>query len=163
MPRAPSAGRPHRPRFPGVFLARQRRADSRTRCRDAVARESPETRRAPMPHGWHRRRPRSGASSRAASPILVSGGFALAGPGNDGVRAVHRRSVRQREDRKLLLSADPLEVGTLPGCADRERASLAEDDALVHDPRLVERFMSATATVRQERWAPTSNVAGVEG
>src|SRR4051794_41688982 len=80
-------------------------------------------------------------------PISMSGGFALAGPGNDRVRAGYRRSVRQREDRKLLLSADPLEVGTPPGCADGERAALAEDDAFVHDPGLVERFMSATATV----------------
>src|SRR5207253_9513578 len=52
------------------------------------------------------------------APISVSGGSARAGPCDDGVRAVHRRSVRQREDRKLLLPADPLEVGTLPGCAD---------------------------------------------
>src|SRR5436189_5390820 len=103
-----------------------------------------------------RRTAPSWCDSRPAPPILLNGGFALAGPGDDGIRAVYRRSVRQREDRKLLLSADPLQVGTLPGRADRERAALAVDDTVVLDPRLVERLMGATATVRPERCAPTS-------
>src|SRR5436190_4685505 len=93
----------------------------------------------------------------------VSGRLALGDPGDDGVRAVHRRSVLEREDRELLLSADPLEFGALAGRADGERTALAEDDALVRDPRLVERLMSATAPMREERWPSASNVAGIEG
>src|SRR6266513_6216818 len=98
-------------------------------------------------------------STRPGLAIFASGGFALAGPGNNGIRTVHRCSVRQRKHRQLLLAADLLELGTRPRRADRERAALAEDDALVRDARLVERSMGATAAVRQEPWPSAPHVA----
>ncbi len=73
---------------------------------------------------------------------LATGRLVLGGPGDDGSLAVHRRSIREREHWQLLLSADPLELGALAGRADAGRAALAEDDAPVCDPRLVERRMS---------------------
>ena len=65
----------------------------------------------------------------------------LGGPGDDGSLAVDRRSVREREHWKLLLSADPFELGAFAGRADAERAPLAEDDGFVFDSRLVERLL----------------------
>ncbi len=87
----------------------------------------------------------------------------LGGPGDNGGLANDCRSVREREHRKLLLSADPLELGAFAGCAEGARAAPAEDDAFVSDSRLVESLVSATAPVGDERRAAASNVAGVEG
>jgi hypothetical protein len=87
----------------------------------------------------------------------------LGGPGNNRGLANDCRSVREREHWKLLLSADPLELGAFAGRAEGARPASAEDDACVFDSSLVERLVSATATMRHERRAAASNVAGVEG
>jgi hypothetical protein len=87
----------------------------------------------------------------------------LGGPGDNRGLANDGRSVRERENWKLLLSADPLELGAFAGCADGAWPAFAEDDACVFDSSLVERLVSATAPVRHERRAAAPNVAGVEG
>jgi hypothetical protein len=84
-------------------------------------------------------------------------------PSDDGILADDRRSVGQRENWKLFLSAHPLEFRALPCCANGAWAALAEDDALVVDSRRVECLMSACAAVREAERSPTSNVTGVEG
>src|SRR3954447_5642847 len=108
------------------------------------------------------RRPIVGPHSLVTRVELAPGRFVLDSPGNDRVFAVHRRSVGEREHRKLLLSADPLELGALSGRADRARAAFPEDDALVQDSRLVKCLVSTPAAVRQEQRVATSKVARVQ-
>src|SRR5436853_1901831 len=84
-------------------------------------------------------------------------------PGDDGILADDRRSVGQRENRKLFLSAHALELRALPCCANSAWAALTEDDALVVDSRRVECLMGACAAVREAERSPTSNVTGIEG
>jgi hypothetical protein len=84
-------------------------------------------------------------SPPGSSKWLAAGRFVFGCPGDNGILADHRRSVGEREHRKLLLSADPLEVGALTCRPDGARAALAEDDTLVFDSRLVECLVSARA------------------
>ena len=92
----------------------------------------------------------------------MTGRLVLGGPGDDGSLPDDRRTVREREHRKHLLSTDPLELRAFAGCADAARVALAEDDAFVVDSRLVECLVSASAPVSEERGAAASDVAGVQ-